>query len=599
MARSRSSKPARSRAAQPACGLGSPAVSAARQLHLLTETARLFSAPLSPARALQGFVDLLAGNLDLGSVLLLLRDDAGRDFLVRAGRGLPRGATRALRVPADDPLIADLCAGGRPLVAPRLALDPQWRRSRLRPLLPAQAESLLALPLVVRGGVHGLLVLVPPAGNAGCTVEEMEWFLPVAEQVSIALERSLLTRELEQAGRALEATVRTRTRELREANRALRGSLAEVRGLRRYSEQVIESLASSLVTFDDEGRVLAANPPARAVLSLGAAPVEGRSLADLVGEGFAAALLGRLGRRTVRLTRAQATILVGTGEEKVIGYSVTPLRQVRGGRSWILLFRDITDAQRLGNEMRRLERLVSLGEITANVAHELKNPLTVMYANMEWLLEKVPEECRRRVQITIDHMERMEAIIARLGILSKEQPLAARPVDFGDLVTQMLAFFDKTLREKRIEVAVAVPTAPLWIHGDPAQLQQALLNVIMNAGHAIDSDGMLTVRVDRRAQGGRPGYELAVEDTGPGIPPHLLGRIFEPFFTTKETGTGLGLSITNQIVAAHHGRLKAENRPEGGARVRLWFPAAPGPAAARGAGNGLAGGKRRRQAPPS
>jgi len=553
--------------------------SAALQLHLITETSRLFAAPLPLARMLEKFVACVAGNIDAGAVLLLLREGEEAAFSLRAGRGVPRGASRSAGVASDDPLVAPLVAGGQPLIGTGLARDPRWRRSRLRPLLPARTESLLVLPLVARGRIHGLLVLTPPAGAQHCTTADMEWFLPITAQVSLALERLTLNRKLEEAGRALEATVRTRTRELREANNALRSSLAEGRELRRYSEQVIASLASSLVTFDVEGRVLTANPPAAAVLHLGAAPVEGRSLSALFGESFAAALLRKLVRRKVHIARAQGTIVVETGEEKVIGYSVTPLRRSRGGHTWILLFRDITDAQRLGNEMRRLSRLVSLGEISANVAHELKNPLTVMYANMEWLLEKLPAEFRRRVQITIDHMERMEAIIARMGILSKEQPLVARPIDLGDLVAQMLAFVEKTLREKRIDVAVAVPPVPLWIQGDPAQLQQSLLNIIMNAGQAIGSNGTLAVRLERRAHGGRPGYELAVEDSGPGIPPHLLGRIFEQFFTTKETGTGLGLSITSQIVAAHKGWIRAENRTEGGARVRLWFPAAKGPAA--------------------
>ena len=581
MAKSRSSNPQAGGGNDDRSGFGvapGPA-SAALQLHLLTETSRLFAAPLSLARILEKFVALVAGSLDTGAVLLLLKEEGEAVFSLRAGRGLPRGASRSAGVACDDPLVVPLSTGGRALVGPGLAHDPRWRRSHLRLLLPARTESALVLPLEARRRVHGLLVLTPPAGARHCTAADMEWFLPITEQLALALERMTLTRKLEEAGRALETTVRTRTRELRAANRALSDSLTEVRELRRYSEQIIASLASSLVTFDVKGRVMTANPPAAAVLHLGTAPVEGLTLSDLFGEAFAAALLRKLGRRQMHIARAQATVVVGTGEEKVLGYSVSPLRQARGGRSWIMLFRDITDAQRLGNEMRRLDRLVSLGEITANVAHELKNPLTVMYANMEWLLEKAPEEFHRRVQITIDHMERMEAIIARLGILSKDQPLVVRPIDLGDLVAQMLAFVDKTMREKRIEVAVAVPTEPQWMQGDPAQLQQALLNIIMNASQAIVSNGTLAVRLERRAHDGRQGYELAVEDSGPGIPPHLLGRIFEQFFTTKETGTGLGLSITSQIVATHEGWIRAENRPEGGACVRLWFPAAKGPAA--------------------
>jgi two-component system sensor histidine kinase AtoS len=467
---------------------------------------------------------------------------------------------------------ARACADGRPFVATGLASDRAWRRSRLRRLLPPGTGSLVVLPLSMRGHVHGLLVLAPPSGARACSMADVEWFLPVAEHVSLALEKLLLTRRLEHAALALEKTVRARTRELHEANRALRRSLAEVRQLRRYSEQVIASLASSLVAFDRDGRVRTVNPPARALLQLGNVPVAGLRLADLFGAAFADTLLGKLRQRAMHITRVQAAVVLRTGEEKIVGYSVAPLMLSRGGNGWIMLFRDITDNKRLENDLRRLDRLVSLGEISANVAHELKNPLTVMYANMEWLLEKAPEEFRRRIQITIDHMERMEAIIGRMGILSRDQPLSVRAINACDLVSQMLSFVDKTLREKRIDVDVALPTAPVLIQGDPAQLQQALLNVIMNAAQAIGTDGALTVRLDRRTRGGRRGLEVSIADSGPGIPGHVIGRIFEPFFTTKETGTGLGLAITNQIVRAHHGRIRAENLAGRGARIRLWFP---------------------------
>ncbi len=579
MAKSRSGSPPPGNDAGSRGGAAAGPASAALQLHLLTETSRLFAAPLSLSRILKEFVALIAGNLDIGTVLLLLREEGESDFVLRAGRGVPRGAPRSTGVPGDDPLVEPLIATGRPIVAPELARDPRLRRSRLHPLLPKRTGSLLALPLIVRGCVSGLLVLAPPAGEHRFTVSDMEWFLPVAEQLSLALERAVLTRHLEEAGRALEATVRARTHELHEANSALRNSLAEVRELRHYSEQVIASLASSLVTFDGEGRVMTVNPPARTLLHLGILEAEGQPLRALFGADFAAMLLGKLVRRSVHITRAQAPIVLPRGEEKVIGYSVAPLRISRDERGWILLFRDITDTKRLGSQLRRLDRLVSLGEMSVNVAHELKNPLTVMYANMEWLLEKVPEEFHRRIQITIEHMERMEAIIGRLGVLSRDQPLATRSVDACDLVVQILAFFDKTLREKRIDVDVALPAEPVLVQGDPAQLQQALLNIIINAVQAIGAHGTLAVRLDRRNVGGNRGLEVSVADSGPGIPAHLTGKIFEPFFTTKETGTGLGLSITRQIVAAHRGRIRAENRPEGGACIKLWLPLAKSPSA--------------------
>ncbi len=549
----------------------SAALSTALQIHLLTEISRVFSAPGSVRGIFERLAGLLAGNLRAQAVLLLLREGDESGWGVIAARGAPAGRTRGEVVPEADPLLAPVAASGRPLVAEDLARDRRWRRSRLKGLCPARCGSLLALPLVVHGLVRGFMVLAAPAGSQRCSESDMEWFMPVAEQVSLALEKALLTVELRKAGRTLEATVCERTRALHVANRALRTTIAEVRDLRRYSEQVIAGLGSGIVTFDASGTVSTVNPQARAMLRLGDAPVEGRRLSEVFGESFARGLLAKLARRRIQISRAQTAVVLGSGEERFIGYSVTPLRLGRRA-SWILQFRDITDSKRLERDLRRLERLVSLGEISANVAHELKNPLTVMYANMEWLLEKVPEECRRRVQITIDHMERMEGIIQRMGTLSKDQPLAARPIDFGDLVSQMLAFVDKTLREKKIAAAVAVPQTQIWIQGDPAQLQQVLLNLVMNAAQAIGSDGTVGVRLERRASAGQPGVELSVTDSGPGIPAHLLGKIFEPFFTTKETGTGLGLAITSQIVAAHGGRVRAENNPAGGACVSVWLP---------------------------
>lgn len=359
----------------------------------------------------------------------------------------------------------------------------------------------------------------------------------------------------------------------------LRTVRREVLELRRYGRQLIASLGSGLVIFDGAGRVIEANPPAREALDVRRGEVPGVGLAALFGEDFAVALLARLSGKAEPLARCEDAALLRSGERKTIGFSVSPLRLPKRGDGWILLFRDITEIKRLESEVRRLDRLVSLGEISANVAHELKNPLTVMYANMEWLLDRLTGEAeRRRVQIVIDHMERMEGIIARMGILSKDQPLAKRAVDVAELVRQLLSFLEKTLIEKHIAVESALPALPCWVSADPAQLQQALLNIMMNALQAMGDRGRLEVELRRRGPGGARTVVLSVADDGPGIPAHLAERIFEAFFTTKEAGTGLGLAITHQIIQAHGGRIRARNRPSGGAVFRISLPAADPPA---------------------
>lgn len=747
MTRSRSRKPA-----DPGCGRRIPAAerktwaTVELQVHLLTETARLFAAPLPYGVILRKFVSLIRGNVRAGAVLLFLREEGEKAYRLRATEALPRGVNRRVAVPEDDGLLAPIVRTGRPLLIEDPAHDRRCRPSALGAACFAGARGLLLLPILMRGRVNGVLAVAAPRQGPPFAPAVLDWFLPVAEQLSLALEKAILTQRLiaenerrllvnqlaatlmttfapgplvtkslrevgrllraggvsllrydetreelgfastagpdagalkelvfkpgqglagwvfsnrqpvlvpdvhrdrrfwsrrdaltgrpttslmavpllargkvlgvieavnrwgggaftetdlkfmemlaavvaiafdnsllyqrlTEAGRVLEATVRERTAALRDSNRALKATLGEIRQLTRFNEEIVNGLASALVTLDQEGRVLSLNPPARTVLGLGRR-LPGARIADLFGGEFAAALLEQLRAGAGSIARAEGAVTLRRGGQKIIGYSVSSLRLPQGEQGWIMLFRDITDSKRLESEIRRLDRLVSLGEISANVAHELKNPLTVMYANMDWLLEKVPEEHRHRVQIVIDHMERMEKIIARMGILAKDQPLARKALDFRELITQMLAFLDKTLREKKIEVKASLPASPLRMEGDPAQLQQALLNIFMNAIQAMGVGGTLAVRLRSRALGGRPRLVLAVSDTGPGIPPHVLQRIFEPFFSTKETGTGLGLAITQQIIESHAGTIAAANRPGGGAIFKLTFPATPMP----------------------
>jgi signal transduction histidine kinase len=232
--------------------------------------------------------------------------------------------------------------------------------------------------------------------------------------------------------------------------------------------------------------------------------------------------------------------------------------------------------------VQRLERLAALGEISAQVAHELRNPLTAMYSTMQCLKPLLREQDSQMGQVILESMVRMETIIGSMGLLARETPLAIECLDLGPLVQESLALVTSTLHEQGVRVCPTFAPDPLWIDGDKDQLRQVVLNLLLNAAQAMTRGGELTVVLEGRGTAGAGTVVLSVEDTGPGVDPERVEKIFDPFYTTTERGMGLGLSISERIVRAHGGSLTFTNRPEGGAAfaVSLRWAAPPAPQAA-------------------
>jgi len=234
-------------------------------------------------------------------------------------------------------------------------------------------------------------------------------------------------------------------------------------------------------------------------------------------------------------------------------------------------------------EARRSERLAALGQLSAGLAHEIRNPLGVIKGSAEMLTQKLQasDELSRELAGYIStEVNRLSALVTEF--LDFARPLHAQPhpadlVVLLDRVLQIVAgrFSGKAVRVER-HYASGLPLVPL----DESLCEQAFLNLVQNAYEAMqDKDdggtlrvGVLQVSVQLATQNDREGVELRLADSGPGVPEELREEIFNPFVTTKKTGVGLGLSIVSKIVDGHHGSIHVENGPEGGAVFTLFFP---------------------------
>ena len=223
------------------------------------------------------------------------------------------------------------------------------------------------------------------------------------------------------------------------------------------------------------------------------------------------------------------------------------------------------------------EKLASIGEITAGVAHEINNPVAVIQGNVDVVRLTLGEQAGP-VKTELDLIDRQ---IMRIGGIVGKLLQFARPSDYGkfeeyvnlrDVTQDSLGLVDHVYASKDIDVKLEFSDVP-DVKIDPSELQQVIINLIINAVQAMDGKGILTIQSHLLDRDGKNGVCLAFHDSGPGISEDTINTIFDPFFTTKRAkGTGLGLSISQTIIQTAGGIITADNHPEGGALMSIWLP---------------------------
>lgn len=329
-------------------------------------------------------------------------------------------------------------------------------------------------------------------------------------------------------------------------------------------QDIVRSLSSGLITTTPDGVVLTANQAAAEILRTTPARLAGRRL-ETIMPGLAA-----LTSPSGELRRGDLTVPTND-VDLVVGVTVSPLRDVRDqvvGR--VINFQDLTELKRLEQHARRAERMATVGQLAAGVAHEIRNPMASISGSIELLRQSPQASEDDRTLMTIVHREiqRLNSLIGDL--LDYANPRAKQTVDFdlGSLVdeTVQVARGDQNFADVEL---VSTVDHPLLVHADPAKLRQVVWNLVRNGADAALSGGK-HVRVEARRDGA--GAIITVIDDGPGIPDAMLGRIFDPFVTTKQKGTGLGLATCHTIIAEHGGRIDVETEVGAGTKFIVRLP---------------------------
>jgi signal transduction histidine kinase len=220
------------------------------------------------------------------------------------------------------------------------------------------------------------------------------------------------------------------------------------------------------------------------------------------------------------------------------------------------------------------EKLASIGEMSAAVAHGLRNPLASLRAAAQ-LVRRHPDapSSAEHLSAIIDEVDRLDRRISHLLSFSRPAPYHPMPENVSRLVEGLLPAFSELLRERSVELQLDLQPLP-DIRVDPMQLEQALLEIVSNALDAMPSGGRLRIAASGQGSNGTepPKVVIEVTDTGPGIPEQVMPSVCEPFFTTRQEGTGLGLAIAKRYVEQNGGRLEISSRP-GGTTVIIRLPA--------------------------
>jgi signal transduction histidine kinase len=352
----------------------------------------------------------------------------------------------------------------------------------------------------------------------------------------------------------------------------------------RFFRHIVNSMRNGVIAFRRDGTLALMNAEAYRIFGLSPAPDDlGRPFVDVLRERpevirclSAAFELSHLpSRAELRLNDL----------DRVIGYTLSQVKDDEGTAiGAIIFFKDLTRVEQLEERERLRDRLASLGEMAAGIAHELKNPLAGIEVMAGLLRRQVPDskDAQSLLADILSEAKLANAIVVEMLEFVRPVRLQVERTDMAGVLQQSVTMAESKAPRGLVAVRVNLEPGLPMIESDHHQLAQVFTNLIANAFEALDGKGHITITASTSTIEADPAFAgvlpptpavvVEVADDGPGISPESTDRIFNPFFTTKVTGTGLGLAIVRKIVDAHDGRIDVSSTAATGTRFRVTLP---------------------------
>ena len=396
----------------------------------------------------------------------------------------------------------------------------------------------------------------------------------VAVDIKSGDELEALARTFCEMGQELEKNRRDLVRSLEDLESSERSARKE----RDFIQGVFSNVVSGLMVVDQNGVISMANQNMETILDLPVAEMDGRRYQDAFA-GYPDLLSHVASAVESRETYNVDLQLKVQGPRKYIELTVSPLKNAYppDDRSVLVVIRDITRRKKMESYLSRSDRLVSIGTLAAGIAHEIRNPLTgisLMLDDLHDRMARAPED-QVLMQRALEEIEKLEKIITELLDFASHPSGKYILTHLNDVIDNTLFLIKKQCVRQRVLLFRDTPPLPP-VKMDPEKMKQALLNILLNALNVMPEGGELHLYTflqdDLEMFTGRPGIEIRICDTGPGVNPADMDYIFDPFFTRTPKGTGLGLSITHTIIEEHSGKIVVDSKLGRGACFKIFFP---------------------------
>lgn len=345
--------------------------------------------------------------------------------------------------------------------------------------------------------------------------------------------------------------------------------------LKILNNDIIQNMQTGLITINSEGRIISFNRQAEMITAMSLEEVYLRPIEEVIPDLITNMTSAEQEQEKGGLNRWTTDYVSREKIRYTLGFSFSPLQNTKGqsiGR--VILFQDITRIKEMEQEIKRSDRLATLGALAANLAHEIRNPLASMSGSIQLLKKELPLEGQNKnlMDIVLQEIVRLNHLITDFLLFAKGPEVKREVVDIKDILYETIAVFKNTPKgENRIKIETSF-SGDTKIEGDFMQLKQVLWNILINSAESIKDGGEIKVTADGKEPSANGALTIRIEDNGDGINEDIQGMVFDPFFSTKEGGTGLGLATVRKIVEAHSGTVNLSSEINKGTRVIIRFP---------------------------